>query len=391
MTPCDILMIGQAGKPTGFARVISTLAAALSERFRIVQFGINYHGEKVVGAWVLEPSPLPADRLGIAYLPELLRQYQPKVIWICHDFWLYPLYYPAIRRFGLTRRTIFYCPVEGQAPDRSRVASLTDLGLLVCYSKNGRDTLLAEAELPGHGSTRVSLPPLEIIPHGVATAKFYPLPGGKPQARHTLFPDRPDLAEALIVLNANRNTCRKRIDLTLQSFAALAPFHPRLYLYLHMGNTDKGIDILQSASTLGISQRLLGLKPSEGHPATTDERLNLIYNACDIGVNTSTGEGWGLIALEHAATGACQIVPAHTACQEIWASHGLLTKLQPPEANGVIDPGDLTRILTLLSQDRNLLTEWSRKALARARMPEFDWETISRQWEEVLRKFFDLS
>jgi hypothetical protein len=40
----------------------------------------------------------------------------------------------------------------------------------------------------------------------------------------------------------------------------------------------------------------------------SDESINHIYNACDYGVNTSNGEGFGLCQLEHLATGAIQIV-----------------------------------------------------------------------------------
>jgi D-inositol-3-phosphate glycosyltransferase len=41
-----------------------------------------------------------------------------------------------------------------------------------------------------------------------------------------------------------------------------------------------------------------------------DRQLNLLRNACDVGINTSMGEGWGLAGFEHGATGAAQIVPA---------------------------------------------------------------------------------
>ena len=36
------------------------------------------------------------------------------------------------------------------------------------------------------------------------------------------------------------------------------------------------------------------------HAAPPDEALNLIYNACDVGINTANGEGWGLVPFEHA-------------------------------------------------------------------------------------------
>ena len=48
-----------------------------------------------------------------------------------------------------------------------------------------------------------------------------------------------------------------------------------------------------------------------------DRALNLLYNACDVGIDTSMGEGGGG-QLRHGAAGPAQIVPAHSACAEVW-------------------------------------------------------------------------
>ena len=48
------------------------------------------------------------------------------------------------------------------------------------------------------------------------------------------------------------------------------------------------------------------------------EKLNQIYNACDLGINTSMGEGWGLTAHEMAAAGKPQLGPAHSATLELF-------------------------------------------------------------------------
>jgi hypothetical protein len=39
-----------------------------------------------------------------------------------------------------------------------------------------------------------------------------------------------------------------------------------------------------------------------------DEGINQLYNAADLGINTSDGEGFGLCQLEHMLTGAPQVV-----------------------------------------------------------------------------------
>jgi len=48
-----------------------------------------------------------------------------------------------------------------------------------------------------------------------------------------------------------------------------------------------------------------------------DRELNLLYNACDVGLNTASSEGWGMVSFEHAATGAAQIVPRSWVCGEV--------------------------------------------------------------------------
>jgi hypothetical protein len=41
----------------------------------------------------------------------------------------------------------------------------------------------------------------------------------------------------------------------------------------------------------------------------TDEDINVLYNACDVGINTCDGEGFGLCNFEQAGVGVPQIVP----------------------------------------------------------------------------------
>jgi glycosyltransferase involved in cell wall biosynthesis len=41
----------------------------------------------------------------------------------------------------------------------------------------------------------------------------------------------------------------------------------------------------------------------------SDQDINILYNSCDIGLNTCEGEGFGLCQLEHAAVGCPQVAP----------------------------------------------------------------------------------
>jgi glycosyltransferase involved in cell wall biosynthesis len=50
----------------------------------------------------------------------------------------------------------------------------------------------------------------------------------------------------------------------------------------------------------------------------SDDTINTLYNACDIGINTCVGEGFGLCNMEHAGLGKPQIVSAVGALNDIF-------------------------------------------------------------------------
>jgi glycosyltransferase involved in cell wall biosynthesis len=186
----------------------------------------------------------------------------------------------------------------------------------------------------------------------------------------------PGHEEDFIVLNANRNLGRKRIDLTLHGFARFARDRPRTRLYLHMGARDGGVDVEALAGELGIAERVIRTPTAERRPRVDDEHLNLIYNACDVGLNTCAAEGWGLVSFEHAATGAPQVVPDHSACGELWHDHGLLVEAG---AGGVVAPEDVAAALGRLHDDAALRDDLSARALAHARDPRFAWPAVARR------------
>jgi len=125
-------------------------------------------------------------------------------------------------------------------------------------------------------------------------------------------------ASAVVFLNANRNSQRKRLDLTLAGFARVLKTHPNAYLVIATNiNPQAGAyyDIptifQREASRAGLDQLALShlvLIDTSPPNVVGDEGINQLYNAADIGINTSDGEGFGLCQLEHMLTGAPQVV-----------------------------------------------------------------------------------
>ncbi|MEW6130059.1 MAG: glycosyltransferase [Acidobacteriota bacterium] len=263
---------------------------------------------------------------------------------------------------------------------------LADVDELVFYTEFG----LRVVESAFQSLNLTPQPPMHILPHGVDTTIFHPLvendfSQSRKQARLQLFPDRPHLEDAFIVLNANRNNKRKRVDLTMQAFAEFAKDKPDAYLYLHMGMRDYGYDIPALTEKLNLDDRLLRATEETEKPTISDEQLNVIYNACDIGINTSLGEGWGLVAFEHAATGAAQIVPAHSAGAELWRDYGYLVELnKTSDVKNEIAIADAAMVLQSLYQDRQLLDSLSARAFAYANSEKFSWQAIAEDWRKLL-------
>ena len=127
--------------------------------------------------------------------------------------------------------------------------------------------------------------------------------------------------DAIVILNANRNSQRKRMDLTVSGFVGLLKRHPAKPYYLIIASnlqpqTGAHYDIqriyLEELKENGMDfqqfgRRILMIDTSPPN-LLTDEAINQLYNAADIGINTSDGEGFGLCQLEHMYVGAPQIV-----------------------------------------------------------------------------------
>ena len=127
-----------------------------------------------------------------------------------------------------------------------------------------------------------------------------------------------------LMVNVNTNQRRKGVPQSLQIVAELKELReegdPEFRLYLHMTreNRDEG-------TCLGLVARQLGLIEGEdvffgdpnfvnGRPILSDEGLNRIYNAADLYLTTSLGEGWGLGVTEAMAAGTPVAGRAHEPC-----------------------------------------------------------------------------
>jgi len=394
-----VLVVGDAAAPTGFSRVTSSIMTRLTDRYAFHQLGINYVSGPHREPWPIFPaSDGLRDRHGIGRIAGITKMVRPAVVLIVNDVGLAARYLTEFAALEYRPRVVAYMPIDSGPLPLDYVRGVASLERIVVYNQFAADTLMAASDEVKAEDPSFVLPPVSIIPHGVDTSVFRPLfpttgnlVEARKAARCELLPGSESFEDSFIVLNANRNQPRKRIDITIAGFARFSVGKPDVRLYLHMGMTDIGWDILELARRHGIMDRLIVTHDGGAPPGSTPEQLNRIYNACDVGINTSEAESWGLTAFEHAATGAAQIVPGHTGTGEIW--DGVAEMLEPSlqltspgslTASELIDPRTVAATLERLYRNPELLQKRSLAAYRHAIQERYHWATIAESFDAIL-------
>lgn len=155
--------------------------------------------------------------------------------------------------------------------------------------------------------------PTYSFPHGFDDKLYFPLPKILARTYYNMPQD------AFIILNLNRNQPRKRWDHTMMAFANVVERHYKLKdarpIRLMIGTSLKGFWNLMDIYDNELKKRNIPIHIGREYISTidnpqqlTDRSINIIYNSCDIGINTCEGEGFGLCQFEHLALGCPQIV-----------------------------------------------------------------------------------
>jgi glycosyltransferase involved in cell wall biosynthesis len=383
-----ILWYGDACCNTGFARVTHSVLEHLSKEHEVHVLAINYSGDPHNYPFTAYPASNVHcdDRFGLPRIPEILEKVKPDIficlqdIWICNQVWERCQFLKDKLGF----KFICYFPIDSEAyyPDMLRNIAAWDMA--ITFTINCAHRILK------HG---VEAARLGVLPHGVDTGKFAPM--DRDAARDALGLPK----DKFIVLNANRNQPRKRIDLTIQAFAKFAANKPDTMLYLHMGAKDMGWDIVplfdreMKKNGVESSKRLALTSENINYmDAPPDDMLNLIYNSCDVGINTADGEGWGLIPFEHASCRKPQIVPNHTACADIWEEAALLTDIATwitdkdlGVERGLIEVDHAVEQLNELYHNKEIYDEVADACFAVTQRPEYRWEHVAAGFSHAIK------
>ncbi len=228
------------------------------------------------------------------------------------------------------------------------------------------------------------------LPHGFNRMAYFPVDRALARRFYNLRP------EDFIVLNLNRNQPRKRWDICLQAFAEVLKTHAGQPIKLLIATAVHGAWNLLEIFERELQKRGMTLAEGMKHVIVldnpqrlSDQDINVLYNAADIGINTCDGEGFGLCNFEQGGAGVPQVVPDIGGFKDFFDDKS--AKMPTPVMTYYVDTSrdavggeaqlcdyrDYARAIIEYYEDAALRAAHGRAARARVLAPKYDWTTLS--------------
>lgn len=383
-----LLIAGWHRPGTGFTRVLDALVQRFVTQVDITWVAIGDIGpeRRLQPGVQLIPVPMGVgDSVGAYLIRDRLDALAPDAIFALNDLWYLEHYARVLGPVLGSIPLIGYLPLDGDIPVDLVLPDLSAYRTLCTYTRYAADNLRSSIQRAGMAIN------VAIAGHGIARVQFQPAE----TVRRVDFAisERLSLAQSLfalneptcVALNASRPDPRKRIDLSLLGLAAYRAQGGRdVRLCLHQAIAHDAM-----AEALRAEIRELNLEsaiiwwPKEPGPIS-DQALTELYNACALGLNTSAGEGFGLVSFEHAACGVPQLLPDLPPLRELWQDAAIL--LGPPARvrtrwspllMSELQPDHVAQGFKKALSDPKQYQTLSHSALARANATEFEWDRVA--------------
>ena len=395
-----LLVIGFYAPGTGLSRVMEEVLTAVRHDHEIDWLGIGYTGSLLEdkGYRIHPTNPEGGDIFAAFQAKSALEKNAYQALLILADIWQFQHYANVLQSVKDATRFIAYIPLDGNITDPMLSKPLLGFDDIIVYTSWAQDQLQHAFKQLNERSAKVN-----VIAHGVETATFFPLqnlvesnfdPVLRARIKSELFPDLNHPESSFIVLNPSRPGARKHVELTIEAFAIFSQDKPdNVKLCLHHAIRDEQSDasVKDAITRYGMEERIIWNPFGHDSGPVTDDELNQLYQACDVGLNTSSGEGWGLVSFEHGATGAAQIVPNHSACRCLWANAAELIDTHPaaipdysPLALSAPRLDAIVNALEKLYKDKTHYQARSKQAYALSTKPDYLWSSIRQQWRQKL-------
>ena len=246
--------------------------------------------------------------------------------------------------------------------------------------------------------------PLYNFPHGFDYNLYYPIP----QTIARLYYNYND--DDFIILNLNRNQPRKRWDISIIAWANFLvmcynKFKKISNLKLVVGTQMNGYwDLMEvfyneiRFTEIPWEDAKNTIVEIDNPQKLSDRDINILYNSCDIGLNTADGEGFGLCTFEGLGVGKPQVASYLGGMIE-FLSDDFSFKIEPKsyiyldhKSVGIggkaelISPHECAEIFFKYYMDRNLLKKHGENARKHI-LTHYRWETLVEYfYKNIIKK-----
>jgi glycosyltransferase involved in cell wall biosynthesis len=212
-----------------------------------------------------------------------------------------------------------YMPVDGYNYPESWVTMLTLNTNVIAMSRHGQQLF--------RGS--------QLVYHGVDEGHFWPVSperpieiGGLTLTSKADCKRHLDHGEGFLILRVDSNSGRKDLSSTIHAVAPILEKHRDIELHLHAGTDPRmpGVNLETLLSRYNVAEQVTITDPMQA--AWTTEQLNVLYNAADLFVSTSRGEGFGLTLLEALSCGVPVVAQNVSAIPEVVGGGGVVIEPQ---------------------------------------------------------------
>ena len=309
-------MCTHCNQGTGYARVANMITNHLAENHEVVYYAFQaYKGQEIADRFIdpsikfydaIEIDPDSPKGFGDAGILPAFEKEKPDVLFLYNDINVCSSILDLVTRSKWKDfKVVLYVDIVYPWEDVNKIRKLSVMSdkfyvFLDCWKDH-----MDEIDVPS-----------QVLKHGVDLERFHEIEGAKKKLGFK--------ESDFLILNLNRNSYRKQIPVTIKAYLDFYMNHSEAKLYLScvLENED-GFDIRRVIFTECIRRKLdptvimnecvfINTMPT----AMTEDMVNTLYNAADVGLNTGQGEGFGLTTIEHAYLGKPQIITGVPALKE---------------------------------------------------------------------------
>lgn len=381
-----VILVGEVRDGTGYSRVYDNLRRTLASFCDCTSVPIIFSGptEPRRTSAIVASTPENESKQLLA----LLNREQPDALIVNHDIGIAHRLSRAIEHAPRGTVTFLFCPLDYASLDPAVTQAMGRFNWIVCYTWHQASVVRRALDRFASASptkvTWVHVPPPQSI---VEASRSFTSP--TPNDIRQVIGASSDI----MILNANRNDIRKRIDLSIEVIDRTLALGARgLKLVLHCGGLERsGWNLSRSIPSRLREYIILTSALEQVHPKWDESHLSALYASCNVGLNTSAGEGWGLTAFEHALFGAAQLLPGNPNLLRLWGRNALFSRVSRPRATShpyvlewVPVAADYAEHLAALADDRTMLQEYSLRARNHVLSSHFSETRSQYRWKRLL-------